>query len=170
MIIPDDYIQLGTLGKPFQLKGGLHFYPLGDAEAEAILSLKQVSIEAIGKVDVRRVEKVGSKLIIYLTRALSPEAARSFVNRDVYAARGVLPARDETEIYIDELIGQLVFLGAEPYGNVLEVLDADMQDILRIRVKTGATVLIPLQAPYVDVTDDGVYLKDVPDGLLDLNT
>ena len=166
--VPENYVQLGKLGKTFQLKGGLHFYPLGDAEAEAILSLKKVFVKGVGEADVRNARAMGAKTILYLTRALSVEAARTLVNHDVYAAPDALPARDDNEIYIDELIGQTVFLSGAAYGQVLEILDADMQDVLK--VETGArTIMIPLQAPYVEVTDDGIYLEDVPEGLLELN-
>lgn len=167
--VPDSYIQLGTLGKTFQLKGGLHFYPLGEAEAQAMFSVKQVWIDGVGTAELRGAKEMGSKIIVYLTRALTPEAARPLVNRDVYAAPDALPKRDADEIYIDELIGQAVFLNGDPYARVLDVIDADMQDILKIEAGSSI-IMIPLQAPYVDVTDDGVYLANVPEGLLDLNT
>ena len=162
---PDSYVQLGTLGKTFQLEGGLRFYPLGDAEGDAILSLKRVFIDGLGESDVRRVREAASHTIIYLSRALSVEAARELVNRDVYVPADVLPEPEEGDIYVDELLGLQVYLDDEPYGKVKEVLAASLQDLLVIEMD-GLEVLVPLQAPYVEVTDDGVYLIDVPEGLL----
>ena len=163
-------MQLGTLGKTFQLKGGLRFYALGDAEAEAILSADNVFIEGVGASDVREAKELGQGIIVYLTAALSVEKAKTLVNRAVYAAPDALPEPEDDTIYIyiDALIEQPVFLDGEPFGEVLEVLDADMQDVLKIRAGT-LEVMVPLQAPYVEITDDGVYLRDVPQGLLELN-
>lgn len=162
-------MQLGTLGKTFQLKGGLRFYALGDAEAEAILSVEDVFIEGVGESRVREAKEMGQGIIVHLSAALSVEKAKMLVNRALYAAPDALPEPEDDAIYIDVLIDQPVFLDGEPYGEVLEVLDADMQDVLKIKVGTNE-VMIPLQAPYVEITDDGVYLVDVPQGLLELNS
>ena len=162
---PDNYVQLGTLGKTFQLEGGLRFYPLGDAEADAVYSVKRVFVDGVGESDVRRVREAADHIILYLSRALSVEAARELVNRDVYAPADVLPEPEEGDIYVDELLGLAVYLEGEPYGEVREVLAASLQDLLVIETE-GREVLVPLQAPYVEVTDDGVYLTDVPEGLL----
>ena len=163
---PAGFIQLGTLGKTFQLEGGLRFYPLGDAEADAVLGLAKVWLTGVGEVDVRRVRPAGRHIILYLTRALDREAAQRYVNKDLYAAADVLPEPEEGDLYVDELIGSAVFLEGQPYGTVKEVLEAGLQDLLVIRTSTGE-VLVPLQAPYVEVTDDGVYLEDIPEGLLE---
>lgn len=163
---PADFVKLGTLGKTFQLEGGLRFYPLGDAEADAVLKLSRLWLTGMGEVDVRRVRPAGQHLIVYLTRALDREAAQMLVNKDVYAAVDTLPEPDEGDIYVDELIGLPVYLDNMPYGEVKEVREAGLQDLLVVRAATGE-VMVPLQAPYVEVTDDGVYLVDVPEGLLD---
>ena len=167
---PDGYVQLGTLGKTFQLKGGLRFYPLGEAEAEAFTVLKHVFVEGVGETDLRNVKVLGKGLVVYLTAGLTLEQARGLVNRAVYAASGALPEPDPDAIYIDELVDQPVYLNGESYGRVAEVLDADMQDILKIHFAGRGEVMVPLQAPYVEVTDDGVYLENVPEGLLELNS
>lgn len=163
---PPDFVQLGTLGKTFQLEGGLRFYPLGDAEADAVLSLESLWLTGVGEVGVRRVRPAGQHLIVYLSRALTREAAQMFVNKDVYAAADLLPEPAEGDIYVDELIDLPVYLDGEPYGEVEEVLSAGLQDLLVIRAFSGE-VMVPLQAPYVEITDDGVYLEDVPEGLLE---
>ena len=163
---PADFVKLGTLGKTFQLEGGLRFYPLGDAEADAVLTLSELWLTGVGAVDVRRVRPAGQHLIVYLTRALDREAAQRFVNKDVYAAAAALPEPEEGDIYVDELINLPVYLDGSPYGEVKEVLEAGLQDLLVIQASSGE-VMVPLQAPYVEVTDDGVYLVDVPEGLLE---
>lgn len=164
--LPETYIQLGTLGKTYQLEGGLRFYPLGDAEADAIFDLKRVFLSELGESDLRKVKQVGKYTVVYFSRALSVEAARQLVNQAVYADADLLPEPEDDEIYVSDLLGQAVFLEGQAYGEVEEVQEASLQDLLIVRVSIG-TVMVPLQAPYVEVTDDGIYLKDVPEGLLE---
>jgi len=164
--LPKNYIQLGTLGKTYQLEGGLRFYPLGDAEAEAIFELERVFLSDLGESDVRKVKQVGKYTVIYFTRALSVEAARQLVNQAVYADAELLPVPENDELYVSDLLGQTVFLDGEAYGEVEEIQEASLQDLLIIRT-SDQTVMVPLQAPYVEVTDDGIYLEDVPEGLLE---
>ena len=163
---PETYVQLGTLGKTYQLEGGLRFYPLGDTEASAIFDVGRVFLSELGESDVRKVKQVGKYTIIYFTRALSVEAARALVNQDIYVDESHLPVPEDGEIYVSDLLEQTVFLDGEAYGEVEEIQEASMQDLLIIRA-SGRTLMVPLQAPYVEVTDDGIYLEDVPEGLLE---
>lgn len=160
-------VELGVLGKTFQLAGGLRFYPHGEAEAEAILALSEVVLEGLGPCRVRQVREVGGGIVLYLSRALSREAARSLVNRAVFAPASALPEPEEGAVYADELIGLPVLLDGKPYGEVLELREAGLQDLLVV-LRDGRELLVPLQAPYVVVTDDEVRLENLPEGLLDL--
>ncbi len=162
----ENLLQLGKLGKTFQLAGGLRFYPLGQAEAEAIFSLPYIYIEGLGKSEIRDVKEQGSDIILFLTSALSIEKAKTLVNRLVYAPTELLP---ETEaFYLDDLIGLDVYLEGKKIGEIESIVEAGMQDILTIETPSG-TFMVPLQAPYVDLAEDGLYLSDLPDGLIDLN-
>ncbi len=163
---PADFVKLGTLGKTFQLEGGLRFYPLGDAEADAVLGLSELWLTGVGEVGVRRVRPAGQNIILYLGQIRDREAAQRLVNKDVYAAAAALPEPEEGDIYIDELLDLPVYLDGDLYGTVVEVLEAGLQDLLVIRASAGEA-MVPLQAPYVEVTDDGVYLVDLPEGLLE---
>jgi len=163
---PTDFVRLGKLGKTFQLEGGLRVYPEGDAEATALLSVAQVFIGGMGLSEVRQVREVGSRIVLYLTRALSVEAAKALVNREVYAHPDSLPEPEEGEIYVSDLLDQPVFVAGSVYGEIVDVVAAGMQDLLVIS-RHGEEIMVPLQAPYVEVTDDGVYLENAPEGLLE---
>lgn len=169
MNVPEHYVLLGTLGRTFQLSGGLRFYALGDAEAAAIGELERVFVEGFGERAVVRVRPVGSQLVVYLGGSSDPESAQPLVNADVYAAKDALP--ETPTHYLDLLIDLPVLVDGEPLGEVAEVIPAGNdvgQDILV--VDTGeCEVLIPLQAAYVTLTKTGVTLTDPPEGLLDLN-
>jgi 16S rRNA processing protein RimM len=168
MKIPDNHIQLGRLGKTFQLQGGLRFYGLGEAEEEAIFELKRVFLRGLGESDIRNVREMAGHIIIYFTRALTVEAAKQLVNAEVYAAKDALPETEDDNLYLDEVIGLDVWLNNEPFGKVKEIQSAGLQDLLIIKTKTSEVVL-PFPAPYVRVEEDGVWLENVPEGLLDLN-
>lgn len=168
MKIPDNYIQLGRLGKTFQLQGGLRFYGLGEAEEEALLSLKRVFLRGVGETDIRDVRELGGGVVVYLTKALTVEAAKLLTNLEVYAPKDALPEPDDDNLYLDEVVGQNVWLNGEPFGTVKEIQEAGLQDLLLIKTKKGEVVL-PFPAPYVRIEEDGVWLENVPEGLLDLN-
>ena len=169
MNAPEGYVLLGTLGRTFQLEGGLRFYALGDAEAAAIRELKRVFLEGFGERTVTRVRPVGSQLVVYFAGSSDPQSAQPLVNAEVYAAKDALP--EAPTHYLDLLIDLPVFVGSEPLGVVIEVVPAGSeigQDVLI--VDTGEReVLIPLQADYVILSETGVTITDPPEGLLDLN-
>ena len=169
MNAPEGYVLLGTLGRTFQLEGGLRFYALGDAEAAAIRELKRVFIEGFGERAVIRVRPVGAQLVVYFAGSSDPQSVQPLVNAEVYAAKDALP--EVPTHYLDLLIDLPVFVGSEPLGEVIEVVPAGSeigQDVLI--VDTGEReVLIPLQADYVTLSETGVTITDPPEGLLDLN-
>jgi 16S rRNA processing protein RimM len=158
--IPDNYVQIGRLGKTYQLKGGLRFY--SDLKEKLIFDLEHVFIDGLGETDIRELRQVGPDSVVYLTRALSVEAAKPLVNRLVYAEASSL-----TETLVHDCIGFPVFLEGQPWGNVVDIQEG-LQDVLIIDVKSR-DILIPLEAPYVRIAKDAVYLEDVPEGLIDLN-
>jgi ribosomal 30S subunit maturation factor RimM len=78
-----------------------------------------------------------------------------------------LPETEDDNLYLDELIGLDVWLDNKPFGKVTEVQNAGLQDLLVIKAKKE--VVLPFPAPYVRVEENGVWLENVPEGLLDLN-
>jgi ribosomal 30S subunit maturation factor RimM len=156
--IPTDYQPIGILGKTYQLQGGLRFYV--EVDDELALGLERVFIEGIGQSDVRKIQQVGKDLIIYLTYALNKETAQKLVNRKVYVHADTLP---EDEIL--ELIGLPLFLDNRAFGHVVAI-EEGMQDLLIIESQ-GQEYLIPLKASYVRITESGIFLENIPKGLLE---
>jgi 16S rRNA processing protein RimM len=168
MKVPDNHIQLGRLGKTFQLQGGLRFYGLGEAEEEAIFELERVFLRGLGESDIRDVREMAGHTVVYFSRALTVEAAKQLVNREVYTPKDALPDSDDDNLYLDEIVGLEVYLDSKPFGKVTEIQNAGMQDLLIIKTDKRE-VTLPFPAPYVRVEEDGVWLENVPEGLLDLN-
>ncbi|HHO56211.1 MAG TPA: hypothetical protein ENK21_07450 [Trueperaceae bacterium] len=161
---PKNYVHLGKLGKTFQLAGGLRFYGLGAAEEDAIFELDEVYIEDFGKTNIREAKEMGKNIIVYFSRAFSVDSAKSLVNKAVWANSGVL--RSELS-FVDQIINLDVFLDQNIIGRVKEIIDSKNPIIV---VETATTdILIPLDAPYVEIKNSGIFLKEVPEGLIDLN-
>ena len=169
---PPGYRYLGTLGRTFQLSGGLRLYPAGAQEAEALASVDAVFVEGLGESRVRELRPHGGHLIVYLVRVRTREQAQRLVNAPVYADPASLPTPPEDLPYLDTLIGASVVrvslegLEEKWLGEVAEVLSGSGQDLLVVESPRGR-VLLPWQAPYVRVDGDRVEVVDPPEGLLE---
>jgi len=161
---PKNYLRLGKLGKAFQLAGGLRFYGKGIAEEDAIFELDEVYIEDFGKTSIREAREVGKNIIVYFSRAFDLETAKTLVNKSVWAASESL---NSDLNFVDQVSKLDVYLENENIGKVKEIIDSK-NPIAVIETK-NSDILIPLEAPYVEVQSDGIFLKDVPEGLIELN-
>jgi len=168
---PANTLHIGTLGKTFGLKGGLHFYGLGAAEDAALSQLGRVFVPTIGERKVLEVKAKGNKQVLFLARVEHIDIARKLVNQPVYAYADDLPTAAEG-VYTDALLGLHVVVDGEPLGEVIEVQTASSQDLLIIANAAGAEYMLPLQADYVSLADleDGIIrVIDPPEGLFNLN-
>lgn len=164
---PPDYVQLGQLGRAFQLAGGVRFYPLGEAEAEAIQQLSQVFVPALGERRLRRVRLVSGHTILYLQGITTREAAKALANEPLFAAEHDLPTAAPNASYHDALLGLPVMLAGQQIAEVMDQLDAGGQALLLIDYH-GEEKFLPLAADYVRVDADKIELIDPPEGLLEL--
>ena len=167
MTVPDSHVLLGTLGRTFQLSGGLRFYALGDAEEAAIKVVNRVFLEGFGERAVARVRPVGAQLVVYFVGHDNPQSAQVLVNAEVYAPRAALP--ETPAHYLDLLLELPVRVDGEAFGEVVEVIPAGSdigQDLLVVDT-SEREVLVPLQADYVTVSETAVVLTDPPEGLLE---
>jgi len=82
--------------------------------------------------------------------------AEALTNIDIYLPRDALPAPDEEEFYVADLIGMdAVLLSGETFGRVRDVLNYGAGDILEIQQADGRIALVPFTkaaAPHVDVS------------------
>ena len=155
-------VRIGRLGRPHALGGGLKFR----SEApEALLGQSRVYLEGLGWRAVSRVELLGEDLVVYFVGVESREATEELVGRSVLLEPENLP-EPEGGWYYFQLVGLPVFLGGEPLGEVVDVMDTGAQDVLVVR-RGARRLLVPLQAPYVEVAEGAVRLVEPPEGLLD---
>lgn len=161
---PKDYLYLGKLGKTFQLAGGLRFYAVASAEADAIFELDEVYIEDTGKTNIREIKELGKNTIIYFSRAFDIDTAKKLVNKGIYAPAELF--EDELD-FVNNLKKLKVFLNGQEFGKIKEITNSK-NPILVIEHKNNE-ILIPLDAPFVEIKESGIYLNDLPEGLIDLN-
>lgn len=164
---PDGSILLGTLGKTFQLAGGLRFYGLGQAEADAIFKLERAFVTSLGERRLTQVRRVGAQTVVYLGGISKIEQAKLLVNEEVYVRAEDLPEPEEG-FYLELLLELPVHIDGKPFGEVADVISAGFQDLLVI-LHEGEEYLVPLQADYVRIDEEGIVIENAPEGLLETN-
>ena len=88
---------------------------------------------------------------------------------ELQVPRGRLPAPEDGQSYIADLIGMTVELAGNVVLGVIEnVVNYGASDLLEVRVPGRRdTVLIPYAERYISAEADGVITADLPDGFLD---
>ncbi|RDI95959.1 16S rRNA processing protein RimM [Meiothermus sp. QL-1] len=159
-------VEIGRLGRPYGLSGGLKF-----RGEPVVLALKRVYLEGLGYRAIAKSENLNQEIVLYLAGVNSRDAAEALVGLRVYTDRAELPRLEEGSYYYFELIGRPVFVDGKPFGEVADMREGP-QDLLVIRAQGSSlrarhrTYLVPLQAPYVRVEEGGIHIEAIP-GLFD---
>ena len=172
-----DKVLIGKVTSPVGLKGEVRVYNYSDRtqvyeETEEIL---------VGDVP-RRIESMRPQknmLVIRFEGINSREDAEGIRNAELFVMEEDLPKLEEGEIYLRDLIGMEVVEvlqglddegGERVLGPVVDVIDNEFQDILKVRTSGGAEVMIPAVDPIVVEIDEEerTITVDLPEGLLEL--
>ena len=164
---PEGHVLLGRLGKAFALEGALFFRSLGAAESEALFELDEVFVTGFGPMSIREVKPHGGDLLISFHGVRKVEKARSLVNSEIYAPRDALPRPSEGGQYVDALRGLPVLVDGRPFGTVADLTGVAGAELLAVERPEGGEALLPLRAPYVQVSRQEVLVEDPPPGLID---
>jgi 16S rRNA processing protein RimM len=133
-------------------------------DAGRIGALRDVHVDGIGPLRVERTGWTRGLLVLTLTGVDDREAAEALRGRLVHGEMLDVP---EGTITYGQLTGAVVRVDGVVWGLVHEVLPAGPRELLVIRGATGER-LVPLQAEYVALGDDGVIeITAPPAGLLD---
>lgn len=82
------------------------------------------------------------------------DTAQALTGTDLYARRENLPAPDEDEVYVADLIGlEALTPAGERIGTVQDVLNFGAGDILEVAPEKGDTLLFPFTKAVVPVVD-----------------
>ncbi len=158
----------------------------------AVRTAGRIFVAGLGNVRVRELYETGGSLLIKLEGVRERNAAQLLVNATLWVDPTLLPPElaDELAAEVEagsteeRLIGRPVLVDGQRVGEVsaamlespnpvVEVsldptgVEAPADDEKARRPKKAAKPLVPLQAPYVEVTDLGIELTDPPTGLLE---
>lgn len=156
---------MGHLIAPLGVAGASRLFVIGDVGQ--LLSVARLFVQEAGWLRVRALTRHGPGAAVQFVGVEGREAAERLRGRAVFAGEGELPALPGGEYYYHDLIGLAVRSPAgEELGQVKDVLDAGHQDLLVV-ARGGASALVPLQAPYVEVRPGEAIIVDAPPGLLE---
>lgn len=149
----------------------------------------QLFVVGVGNARVRQLYVSGGSLLIKLEGVRDRNAAQALVNATIWVDPERLPEELASELAEElaagsneeRLVGQPVLLNGQRVGAVSAAQLDGPNPVLEVTLEASAVgddpgtpgarpnrSLVPLQAPYVALTESGVELTDPPEGLLDL--
>lgn len=172
---PAGYVRVGRLGRSFKLDGGVRLLveaELSEDELEALLgSSPRLFVTGLGQTRLRRAEERSGALVVHLEGVRDREAARALVNAGVWVDPEGLPedlAERVSEPTLDEALDGLpVLVDGARAGEVTATHLNQANPYVEVALDGGRTALVPLVAPYVELTEEALELRDPPPGLLD---
>jgi len=183
---PEGYLRLGRLGRTFQLEGALRLaldaavsYEGEDgAEPVGVRVLQgagQLFVTGLGHARVRELFASGGSLMLKLEGVRDRTAAQRLVNATVWVDPAALAAGLAEELAAEiaagdeeeRLVGLPVLVDGARVGEVSGAQLDGPNPLVEVALDEGAArTLLPLEAPYVALTEAGVELTDPPAGLL----
>ncbi len=185
---PSGHLPVGDLGRTFQLEGALRWHVPAALEAKGVpgsqsLAARVVAaagslfVTGLGEARVRglRYQKSGAPLLL-LEGVRDRTTAQRLVNAEVWLNPDLLPPELAAEVEEalaepneeEALIGLEVRLADVRIGTVKDADLSGPNAVVVVALESGGTCMVPLAAPYVDVTQEpAIVLTDPPPGLLD---
>lgn len=156
----DDLIELGVVGRPFGLKGGVRLR-LYNLDSETISRVEEIIIAAEGeepqRYKVRSVRPHQGVFAVELEECGTREEAERLRGSRVYVEKSSLPELESDEYYWFQLIGLKVYCGDEYLGRVERIISAsqalDGTDVLVVESETGGEKMIPAAKDIVQEVD-----------------
>lgn len=169
-----DRVLIGKVTSPVGLKGEVRVYNYSD-RTQVYEETEEIIVGDVPrKIENMRQQK--NMLVIKFGGIDSRDDAEGIRNAELLVREEDLPQLEEGEIYLRDLIGMKVLEAAErsdeekPLGEVIDVIDNEYQDILKVLATDGREVMIPAVEPIVLEIDEEerVIRVDLPEGLLEL--
>jgi 16S rRNA processing protein RimM len=133
---------------PFGLEGFVKVKPLS-GETEHLKRLKSVVLRekiAERRVEIEKIERNGSTLLIKFKHVDSPEAAKALCGAEILVERGNAAPLFENEYYIEDLKGLRVFdSDGKERGTVHDVLEGGGGQLVEICLPHGEFKFVPFR-------------------------
>lgn len=166
---PPEYVYIGRCGRAFQVAGAFRLQL--DAPAEDYLQLgSPLFITGLGRCEIRELKLSNGRLSIAVTGVRNRTQATALLHEHVYLST---EGWDEADVQFlaadidDELLGLPITLNGKEIGAISATHFTEAYDYIEATLTAGSTVLLPLEAPYVQLTESALELTDPPAGLLD---
>ncbi len=167
-----NFYYLGTLTKPFGLKGELcAFFDVDDCER--YLDLTSVFIETDGEMLPYMIENLqyrGNNQFVVKLQDVDMDNVREFVQTDLYLPLSSLPKLTGNRFYFHEVIGfQVIDDRLGVIGTCKDFMELANNPLMQVD-HDGAEILIPASSQFVTKVDrdNKVLHVSTPDGLVDL--
>lgn len=158
---PDDLLLIGRVLRAHGVRGEVKVLPLTDDPGRfdglddvfigpAPERVKPVSVEAVRFQPTKK----GITVVLKFSGVDTREAAETLRKAQVFAREADLPALEEDEVYLHDLIGLAVVTEAgEPVGVLADVLDMPGQFIYVVSREGKPEAMIPAVPEFVVETD-----------------
>lgn len=162
---------VGQFGAPHGVRGDIRLRSFMAQPTDIVrhaASLRDASGAVITLINVRPLGTEAELMIARVAGASDRDAAARFTNRLLYLPRSVLPAPDDDEFYLADLIGLMaVDANGEKFGTIVGVPNYGAGDLLEIAPALGGrTGLLPFTkafAPRIDLAAGRIEIAAPPD-------
>jgi 16S rRNA processing protein RimM len=151
---PSSTVELGVITRPQGVRGEVRVHPWNPdstllAELESVLLLEESGPRRVRVESARKMPKV---FVLTLEGVRGFDAAEALRGVHLGVPRDELPALEEDEVYLVDLVGLAVMQGGRRIGEVIEVLEYPSIECLRVECEDGFRE-IPLNRPWVEDVD-----------------
>lgn len=168
----DEYFYLGTLTRPFGLKGDLCAFFDTD-NPENYTSLPAVFLDLDGEKIPYTIEHIayrGNNQFIIKFDGVGPDECRDFVQVELYLPLSELPPLPGNRFYFHEVIGfKVIDQTKGDVGICQDFLEVSNNPIMQID-HNGTEILIPASQNFVTKVDRENHVLEInaPEGLIDV--
>ena len=168
----DEFFYLGTLTRPFGLKGELCAFFDTD-NPERYTQLDALFLDLDGEKIPYTVEHIayrGNNQFVIKFDGIGPNECREFAQVELYLPLSQLPPLDGNRFYFHEVVGfRVVDSQYGDIGTLEQVIEYPAQPLFQV-MKNGTEILIPVideVIDNVDRTNKTIHIT-APNGLIDL--
>lgn len=151
-----DSIEIGVVARAHGVRGWVkaHVYWSG---SEVLLEVGAVLVTLPGEVarwrDIEEARRADKVVLLKLLGVNDRDAAEALRGATLALPRDQLPALEDGEYYLCDLVGATVLVAGEPFGKVVEVRMHPTLDSIVIRTPDGKVVEQPLAEPWLEKVD-----------------
>ena len=167
-MVPRDLVSVGAITGAHGIKGEVKLRSF-TAVPGAIAGYSPLQTQTGGKIEIVKLRVQKDGFIAILKGVADRNAAEALKGTELFVPRAALPAPEDDEVYVHDLIGLPVLLkNGTRLGEVVGLENYGASDLLEVKIEGRRdTVLIPFVAAFVASADAEKVVVDLPDGYMD---